>query len=68
MKKKSVSHTPLNYFPVKNGQVYAAGKPVEQIVAIVGQTPLYIYDRQLISQRVASLRSILPKKSSCTMP
>jgi len=62
MKKKSVSHTPLNYFPVKNGQVYAAGKPVEQIVAIVGQTPLYIYDRQLISQRVASLRSILPKK------
>ncbi len=62
MKKKSVSHTSLNYFPVKNGQVYAAGKPVEQIVAIVGQTPLYIYDRQLISQRVASLRSVLPKK------
>jgi len=62
MKKKSVAHTPLNYFPVKNGRVYAAGKPVEQIVAIAGQTPLYIYDRQLISQRVASLRTILPKK------
>ena len=62
MKKKSVAHTPLNYFPVKNGRVYAAGKPVEQIVAMAGQTPLYIYDRQLISQRVASLRTILPQR------
>ena len=61
MKKKSISHTPLNFFPMKDGQLYAAEKPVEQIIAIAGQTPLYIYDRQLITQRIKTLRSILPE-------
>lgn len=62
MKKKSAVHTPLNYFPVKNGQLYVADKPLEQLIAIAGQTPLYIYDRHLISQRIADLRAILPNK------
>lgn len=60
--KKAITHTSLNYFPVKNGQLTVSDKPLEQIVAIAGQTPVYIYDRKLISQRVASLRAILPKK------
>ncbi len=58
--KKNVQHTPLNYFPVNNGQLYIAAIPVEQAIAIVGQTPAYLYDRKLIEQRVASLRSTLP--------
>ena len=62
MIKKIIAHTALNYFPVKNGQVMVSGKPLKQIAAIAGQTPLYIYDRKLISQRVESLRSTLPKK------
>ncbi len=62
MKKKTVSHTFLNYFPVKNGQVYVSDKTLEQVVAIAGQTPVYIYDRQLITQRIESLRNVLPGK------
>jgi len=62
MIKKIIAHTQLNYFPVENGQVMVSGKPLKQIAAIAGQTPLYIYDRKLISQRVESLRTILPKK------
>ncbi len=62
MQKKAVSHTPLNYFPLKQGQLYVAGKPLQQAVAITGQTPVYIYDRKLISARVAKLRSMLPSK------
>ena len=61
-KKKSASHPPLNYFPQKNGQVYVADKPLEQIVAIAGQTPVYIYDRNLITQRVKALKNALPEK------
>ena len=60
--KKNVQHTPLNYFPVTNGQLYIADIPVEQAIAIVGQTPAYLYDRKLIKQRVASLRSTLPDR------
>ncbi len=60
--KKSVSHTPLNYFPVKHGQLYIADIPLEQAIAIVGQTPAYLYDRKLIEQRVESLRNTLPDR------
>lgn len=62
MKKKPIQHTELNYFPYKNGKLYAAGKPVELLASIAGQTPLYVYDRQLITSRVNDLRAILPKK------
>ena len=60
--KKSVSHTLLNYFPFNNGQLYIADIPVEQAIAIIGQTPAYLYDRKLIEQRVESLRNTLPDR------
>ncbi len=58
--KKTVKHTEFNNFPLKNGQLYIANMAVEQAIAIIGQTPAYLYDRQLIQQRVASLRNMLP--------
>jgi diaminopimelate decarboxylase len=60
--KQIKSHCPLEYFPYKQGKLYAAGRPIEQIINIAGQTPLYVYDRQLITQRVKLLRSMLPQK------
>jgi len=42
--------------------VFVADKPLEQVVAIAGQTPAYVYDRQLITQRVEFLRKVLPEK------
>ncbi|WP_198265509.1 pyridoxal-dependent decarboxylase, exosortase A system-associated [sulfur-oxidizing endosymbiont of Gigantopelta aegis] len=60
--KKSAHHVSLNYFPMKKGRLFVGDKPLEQVVAMVGQTPLYIYDRQLITERMTSLREILPEK------
>ncbi len=62
MSQKTIQHAPLNYFPYQQGRLHAAGKPIEQIVDIVSQTPLYVYDRKLISQRIDDLRSLLPEK------
>ena len=64
MKKKSNKHCQLNYFPRKEGIVYAAGKSINQLVNIAGHTPLYIYDRHLIDQRVELLKSLLPSQIS----
>ena len=62
MKKKSIEHAPLDYFPMINGRLQIAGKPLEQVIKIIGQTPIYAYDRNLITERVNYLRSILPNK------
>ena len=34
---------------------------LDQVVAIAGRTPFYVYDRSLISQRVSQLRRALPR-------
>ena len=60
--KKTVTHTPLDYFPVKNGQLYIADMPVERVIDIAGQTPAYLYDRKLIQERVSTLKNILPSR------
>lgn len=60
--KKTVTHTPLDYFPVKNGQLYIADMPVERAIDIAGQTPAYLYDRKLIQERVSTLKNILPSR------
>lgn len=54
------AHTRLDYFPVRQGKVIAAGVHLDRIVSIAGNTPLYLYDRALISQRVEQLRALLP--------
>ncbi len=55
-------HCPLDFFPTKKGQLYVAEKSIEQLTAIAGQTPVYIYDRQQITQRVKTLRTVLPEQ------
>ena len=53
-------HSPLPQFPVIDDCVWIGGMPVTQLALRVGQTPFYAYDRQLLTERVASLRSALP--------
>ena len=62
MKTKILKHAPLNYFPAKEGSVYISGKSINQVINMVGQTPLYVYDRHLITQRVSLLKKILPSQ------
>ena len=54
------THAPMTQFPVCDGELIVGGLPLTQLAARIGQTPFYAYDRQLIAQRIAQLRSALP--------
>ena len=58
--RKTPIHAPMNQFPCENGELHVGGMPLSRLVARVGRTPFYAYDRQLLTQRVALLRSVLP--------
>lgn len=56
------NHAPMTQFPVLDNELQVGGLPLSRVAARVGQTPFYAYDRQLISDRVAALRSSLPDR------
>ncbi|MDP2811884.1 MAG: pyridoxal-dependent decarboxylase, exosortase A system-associated [Rhodocyclaceae bacterium] len=47
-------------FPVIDGELQVGGMPLTRLVAQVGRTPFYVYDRQRIAARIAELRAVLP--------
>lgn len=47
-------------FDVSGGELLIGGQPLSALVAQVGQTPFYAYDRQRIARRVAEVRAALP--------
>lgn len=55
-------HAPLTQFPVVDGQLIVAGKTVQELARIAGQTPFYAYDLSAISHRVTQLRATLPEE------
>ena len=56
------SHWPVTQFPVADHELVVGGVPLRRLAARVGSTPFYAYDRELISRRVALLRSHLPRE------
>ena len=52
-------HAPLLY-QIENNQLVIGGLPISRLAERVGSTPFYAYDRRLISERVAQLRTMLP--------
>ena len=56
-------HADMNQFESRDGQLVIAGYSVEEVVAIAGQTPCYVYDHSVIKQNVQRLRSFFPKVS-----
>jgi diaminopimelate decarboxylase len=46
---------------VENNQLIFAGKTAEEIIAIAGGTPCYVYDKSLVANRVKTLRAMLPE-------
>ena len=57
---KKPAHNVVVPFPVVNGELVIGDTPISQLAARVGQTPIYVYDRRLINERVAHLRKHLP--------
>jgi diaminopimelate decarboxylase len=52
----------MKQFPVSNGELVVGGIPLKQLVARVGRTPFYVYDRKLLTRRVEELRAALPTR------
>jgi diaminopimelate decarboxylase len=55
-------HAPMNQFAVQAGELVVGGERLSNLAARVGQTPFYAYDRGLLRQRVAELRTALPPR------
>lgn len=53
-------HAAMDQFPVRAGELLVGAIPLTRLAARVGRTPFYAYDRRLLEQRVAQLRSALP--------
>jgi len=53
-------HPPHPYFDASGGELLVGGRRVSEIVAEAGRTPLYLYDRSVMSRKVAELRAVLP--------
>ncbi len=54
-----MNHIPPGFTTI-NGELGIAGRTASDWVAAAGSTPLFIYDRELIRQRIDALRSALP--------
>lgn len=57
--KKPAHKVPLP-FPVENGEIVLGGMSISRLASRMGQTPFYVYDRRIITERVAHLRKNLP--------
>ncbi|HQC71242.1 MAG TPA: pyridoxal-dependent decarboxylase, exosortase A system-associated [Candidatus Competibacteraceae bacterium] len=53
-------HAPMDQFAVVDDCLQVGGMPLPQLAARVGQTPFYAYERRLLDERVARLRTTLP--------
>jgi diaminopimelate decarboxylase len=53
-------HAASERFPVRDGHLQAGGMALALLAERVGRTPFYAYDRALLRQRVAELRTVLP--------
>ena len=49
-------------FEAIDGELAISGRKASELVARAGRTPLFVYSRSMISQRVASLRAAMPEQ------
>ena len=54
------THTTMNQFASDGNQLLIGGLPISRLAEQVGQTPFYVYDRDLLRSRVSELRAALP--------
>ena len=58
--RKIPVHAPMTQFPVRGKELQVGGMPLSRLVALVGKTPFYAYDRSAVRTRVTALRKALP--------
>ncbi len=52
---------PIARFDIEDGFLTIGGIRLDRLAARVGQTPFYAYDRKMITQRIGTLKRLLPK-------
>ena len=57
---KRPKHAPMNQFPVIEDCLQVGGRAITDIAMEAGGAPFYVYDRQLMTKRMAEMRSSLP--------
>ena len=60
MESRHLEHPPMEQFPVLDDSLVVGGVPLTQLAQLAGRTPFYVYDRSLITARVAHVRAHLP--------
>jgi diaminopimelate decarboxylase len=61
LKNDAMPATPLDWPTNAEGQLLVGGRPLPHVVAEVGATPCYLYDRARIAARTRDLRALLPE-------
>jgi diaminopimelate decarboxylase len=61
---KALRHALSNWKCNDEGELMINGLTIGQSVSIAGGTPVYLYDRSLLRQRITALRAALPKTVS----
>ena len=56
------THAAFDNLHIQSNQLLINGQTLQQLTLRAGQTPFYAYDRAMIRQRVAELRSALPDR------
>jgi diaminopimelate decarboxylase len=54
------THAPMTQFPVVDGCLQIGSTALTALAKSIGRTPFYVYDRRLLTERVALLRQHLP--------
>ncbi len=60
MKKVQAKHNNRPLFPEQDNELLIGGIKLTQLVQRVGQTPFYVYDRHLLTERMRELRQQMP--------
>src|SRR6185436_8670449 len=53
-------HPPMPWYAVQDGELVVGGRRISAIAADAGRTPLYLYDRSVMTRKVEMLRAALP--------
>lgn len=58
---KATGPIPPYFTADMRGMLCVGGRPVDELIAQAGATPLFVYDASIVAQRVADLRAAMPE-------